>query len=389
MTMRFLRLGMLGIVMCVRMPAPLLPGPNLAKRIEQADAIVVARLTSGTTLASGTRVSSDFMLHVDRVLKGDVIPGSDIAAHLEGRVGFIVQAANQSAISEKLYGIWLLSSAASGPYSVVSRDGNLGDLDFAPVILPEDAPVGKAGETPAASVANELVAGLEWLNETHGSQLSPRATGVYAGQYRALADDLRSLDSSTTLDVYRQLASAKSALLRALGIQGLIAANDPEGVKRAAADWTELSAAADVSPISNSLMAYSNGDDAEAVRSLGALALRDPSEAGLRANAVYALRAIHSKETLPALVALLDDKDDRVRPYALSGLCLFVRNAPNVTPKSVPSMSWMQARPPTPLLNPETQRYCLLGPNQAADLDAYVSFWKSWWSEHQTEIEDR
>ena len=71
-----------------------------------------------------------------------------------------------------------------------------------------------------------------------------------------------------------------------------------------------------------------------------------------------------ARETLPALIALIDDKEERVRPYALSGLCLFVRNAPTVTPQSVPSMPWLQSRQPTPFLNPETQRYCLLGGGQ-------------------------
>ena len=137
-------------------------------------------------------------------------------------------------------------------------------------------------------------------------------------------------------------------------------------------------------------MSYSDDNDGEAERALGALALRDPAEPGLRQNAVYALRAIHTRETLPALIALIDDKEERVRPYALSGLCLFVRNAPTVTPQSVPSMSWLQSRPPTPFLNPETQRYCLLGGfGDHVDLDAYANFWKAWWSEHQTEIEKR
>jgi hypothetical protein len=96
-----------------------------------------------------------------------------------------------------------------------------------------------------------------------------------------------------------------------------------------------------------------------------------------------------ARETLPALIGLIDNKEERVRPYALSGLCLFVRNAPTVTPESVPSMPWLQTRPPTPFLNPETQRCLLGGLGDQVDLDAYANFWKSWWSEHQTEIEKR
>ena len=110
----------------------------------------------------------------------------------------------------------------------------------------------------------------------------------------------------------------------------MIAAGEPEGVIRAAAGWGDLAAGADVNPIVRNLMAYANEDPA-GVRALSALALRDDARGALRQNAAYALRAIHTKETLPALIALLDDHDDRVQPYALSGLCLFVRNAPAVT----------------------------------------------------------
>jgi len=149
------------------------------------------------------------------------------------------------------------------------------------------------------------------------------------------------------LPLYHQFALEKFVALRAVGIAGLIAANDAEGVKRAAADWTDLAASADVGPIIINLMVYANATDTEAVRALGALALRDPAEMGLRENAVYALRSMHSQDALPALVALLDHQEERVRPYALSGLCLFVRNAPVVTPESVRSMSWLQSRKPS------------------------------------------
>src|SRR5205085_11483812 len=94
---------------------------------------------------------------------------------------------------------------------------------------------------------------------------------------------------------------------------------------------------------------------------LGALALRDPAEPGLRESVVYALRAIHTKDTLSTLVTLLDRNEDTVRSDALSGLCLFVRNSPTVTHESVRSMSWPQSRQPAPLLTPETQRYYLPG----------------------------
>jgi hypothetical protein len=357
------------------LPATLIPGPNLAQRIESAGAIVTGKLVHGTTLASGDQVSSDFVLRVDRVLKGNLLVGTEIPAHLEGR-GIFNEPASKPRAIPPMFGIWFLSTGPQ-PYGVISRDGAVGEIYFAPVILPEEAPPGKPGTTPAASVANEMISALQWLAAQPKDQ----------GQFPTLAEDFRTLAPADTLPAYRQFVREDSPRLRAFGIAGLIAAGEPEGVIQAADQWNDLAAAADLSFIIVSLMSYANEDPA-GTSAVASLALREGAAAGLRENAVYALRAIHTREALPALVALLDDPSERVQPYALSGLCLFVRNGPPVTPQSVPSLSWMQSRQPAPLLTHETERYCSLG-GKIANPEAYASFWKSWWNQHRAGIEGR
>jgi len=397
--MRLFQPGILVLALCSHLPAIMIPQPNLAKRIESAGIIVVAKMVSGTSLASGSRVSSDIVLHVDRVFKGDLTPGSEIAAHLEGQGFWVIPNAKQSILSEPVYGIWFLNSEGHS-YALVSRDGKSGELFLAPVVLPEDSPPAEPGDSPVASVRNELAAGLRWIAAKQNGRLHPqaerngtaeerKAAALAISQFRTLADDLRSMDESTTHPVYREFSTDRSAPLRAQGVRGLIEANDPEGIRKAAASWDDLADSADVSPIINSLMTYSNGGDGAAVRTLGTLALRDPAEPGLRENASYALRAIHTREAVPSLIDLLGFNDERVRINALSGLCLFVRNAPTVTPQTVVSMSWMQSRQPAPMLDPETQDHCFMGgiPGRVGDLGSYVSFWNSWWARHRMEIE--
>jgi hypothetical protein len=89
----------------------------------------------------------------------------------------------------------------------------------------------------------------------------------------------------------------------------------------------------------------------------GNLARRGSAETQIRQNVSHALRAIHTKDAARALAVLLEVNNERVRIDALSGLCLFVRNAPTVTPQAVVSMSWMQSRKPAPLLIPEPQSH--------------------------------
>ncbi|PWT90250.1 MAG: hypothetical protein C5B56_05760 [Proteobacteria bacterium] len=368
-----LRLACLGILLCLPSLATLVPSPNLEKRIESSDAIIVGTLIRGMTTASGDRVSTDLVLKVDRVLKGNLMAGDEATAHLEGRAAFIAPAVTTKPIEQRFHGIWLLKGTAL-PYTVISRDGNSGELGWAVVSLPESAPPGAIGKTPAESVANELAAALRWLAPQSAESLLD------------LAMSFATLEAGQTIPWYREFSGAGAARLRVVGIQGLIAANQPDGPVKAAADWADLAGKADIHPIVNAVMQYSNEDPA-AIGALAALAARPDAEAGLRENVAYALRAIHTRAALPGLAALLDDPSARARSYALSGLCLFVRNAPTVTPQSIPSMSWMQVRQPTPFLTPETEPHCLLG-GMAPDADSHILFWKSWWAQHAAAISD-
>ncbi|HZL57319.1 MAG TPA: HEAT repeat domain-containing protein, partial [Bryobacteraceae bacterium] len=344
-------------------PATLIPDSNLTARIGAADAIVVARTVNGVSLAAGDRVSNDFTLRIVASLKGSLIPGSEIGAHLEGRGMWILPEPRQTAILP-LFGIWFLKACGS-TYSVLSRDGKLGEIGFAPVVLPESAP-----RAALASVAQEIAASLRWL----ASAPVPR--------FGQLPLDFATLDPSETIPVYREFASEKIAALSTLGISGLIENNQPDGVKLAAAEWNTLTPEGRAS-IVGSLMSYSNDSDSDAVRSLDRLAVND--DPGLRRNVTQALRAIHTKEALPALAVLLDDKTPGVSFVAAQGFCLFVRNAPIVTPDAVRSMAWTGSRAPAPFRTPDTEPHCF--PRSQTDPGAEAAFWKTWWAEHKAEIE--
>ncbi|MCC6590135.1 MAG: hypothetical protein IT168_25815 [Bryobacterales bacterium] len=151
---------LLVIVLVSPMPGGLIPGPNLAQQIEEADFVVVGGVRSGTVSTSGTRSVSNVVLHVDRVLKGDMTPGVEIGATLEGKPAFVAPAMVTPA--QKLYGIWFLKKDG-GAYSIVPRASGFGELNLAVVAVPEAAPRGRLGLFAAASVANELGAALPWL----------------------------------------------------------------------------------------------------------------------------------------------------------------------------------------------------------------------------------
>ena len=205
-----------------------------------------------------------------------------------------------------------------------------------------------------------------------------------------LAEALDTLgDPSTLLTIYRELASDRAGYLRAIGIAGLIAANDPAGPKQAAAEFRTLFHNAYVSPIAMNLMRYRNPEDGDAVLAVGRLATEnlDLDMPLLQRSAAQALSAIDTKEAMPALITLLDSEDAQVGGHALNGICLFVRNAPVVTPQSIPSGSWRQSREPAPLRTAQTDAYCWIDPLPASWAPrGYIAFWKSWWRDDGLDV---
>jgi hypothetical protein len=296
------------------------PPQSIAKYIESAREIVVANLVYGDL------ASNQFVLHIQRVIKGESVPGAEVAAHFET---YLAEPPVESEEIPRINGIFFLNPDSRG-YTVP-------DLDCAPVNLPPDAPPGAPGDTPAASVANEIVSALHWI-----------AQGDFYPEVWGLAEALGSLDSSITQPIYRQFVDDQSPFMRELGIHGLISANDPEGVKLA----VEITTASPL--IAGSLQSYSNPDPS-GIAALSKLALRDPglNEPIIQRSATAALSMIHTKETLPALAKLLDSKDEGNRWQAIFGFCQFASS-------------------------PEIEHYCE-GLDQAID----INFWKSWWTTHQ------
>jgi hypothetical protein len=122
------------------------------------------------------------------------------------------------------------------------------------------------------------------------------------------------------------------------------------------------------------------------VAALGRVATNNNLLAGIREGAAYALRSIHSRETLPYLVSLLDSADPRLRQQAFSGLSMFVENLGMVTPESVPPMTWARPLGPAPYQTAETDKFRGLSQVPVAEHPQFVTFWRTWWARYGPEI---
>jgi len=107
----------------------------------------------------------------------------------------------------------------------------------------------------------------------------------------------------------------------------------------------------------------------------------------LERSAAQALRSIHTKEAMPYLMELLDSSDPGVPGEAMSGICLFVRNAPVLAQQSTSSLDWMQSREPAPFRTEQTDSHCFTSPVPSSWIHAsHSTFWKRWWREHEAEV---
>ena len=380
--------------------------PDLAQALRASDTVVVARAVSGNARISTAGASSELLLRVIRVIEGEVTAGSQIAIKTQGSGSYIIGPASKMAHSwtvEPFTALWFLRRQGER-YAVVPVAPGSGEPARASLRLLEGASPAPESNELHRAVALEIIATLRLMATTHKNEIKPRynvqtingqvdrsyAFGNYAWQALQLSEALATLgDRPTLLAVYRELAADQAGYLRAIGIAGLIAANDPAGPKQAAAELRSLFREADLSPIAISLMGYRNPEDREAILALGRIATEfaDLDMPWLQKGAARALNSLHTKDTLPTLITLLDSDDAEVGGLALNGICLFVRNRPVLTPESIPTGSSRQSGEPAPFRTKETDAYCWMNPLPASWAPAACkAFWKTWWHDHGEEV---
>ena len=380
--------------------------PDLAQALRAADTIVVARVISGKARSSPAGASGELLLRIIRVIEGEIAAGSQVAIKTHGSRFYIPGPAARMSGSwavQHFTALWFLRRQGE-QYSVIPVTPNAGEPQRASLLLPENAsPASQSNELHRA-VAEEIIATLRAMAITHPNEIKPvfnvqmingqvdrgYSFGNYAAKALQLTEALATLgDQPTLLAVHRELASDQVGYLRSIGIAGLIAANDPAGPRQAAGELRNLSREAYLGPIATSLMGYRNPEDREAILAIGRMATEfaDLDLPLLQRSAARALNALHTKETLPTLITLLDSKDAEVGGLALNGICLFVRNAPIVRPEAILSGSWRQSREPAPFRTKDTDAYCWMDPLPGSWAPPeYKAFWKTWWHDHREEV---
>lgn len=333
--------------------------------ISKADIIVVGTIASGTE----TDQNVSFDLSVIRVIKGSDIPQLLHVSHDWIRRGVMVPA-GPILIDFHAPGIWLLKKATGGSLDVLpgsEPDGILTNLCFPAV---EQLP--SAYQYPSSvSVAEKVV--LEAGAGMQNSKIAPMQ----------FLDSLGGINSPAVDRILTGFMQSPDLSFQVVGLSGLLGRNAPGSISKLAKMWPAIRDN-HYTPLVISAVRNSFRDTSpESVQQLIAMA-NDPSSASdLRAAIVWALKAMHTKESISFLASLLSSKDASERMNAVIGISSFANGCPAQTPANVASMEYMHFRNPSPYRTPETIAAFAFGPVTSEREAELVDFWTGWWNQNK------
>jgi hypothetical protein len=195
-------------------------------------------------------------------------------------------------------------------------------------------------------------------------------------------------DAQQIFDVWS--ASPSSRLVAYALTARISSAQDPSAVVGASGLVTSK---ADMLLISSAIRGYRNPDP-KGVVAIGKIATAQAADPQISMNCAYALMAVHTRESMPYLVALLDSPTSMTRQLALAGISAFVTNM-RIAKDGVDSA---EAR--DEVMNPGnrrtlpandapfetsvTRQYLHFGPfSSPADESSFIAFWKTWYQQNK------
>jgi hypothetical protein len=361
----------IGLVVCLiiaassvtRLGADKRPTDTLA---DGSDAVVLAEIRSGQQ--SGNVAT--FFLSIQRTLKGSLAVGTVISVSGRSSVS-----GNRSLGGQ--YGLWFLKNTVGqwGLMPVIAGGATLESSGYVP--LPKtgsDAAVSVASSSDTVSdqIAGALVSALEGY--TDARQLYP------------IALQLSRIGTSAKLPgFYRTLRAKPDPQLKFIGLAGSLGGDDEISAVLEIANSADLLPTLRTRSLLETAVSGMHNPDRRVVLALGKFA--GSADRALQRSAAMALENIHSRDTLPFLVQLLDSADSMARETALSGLSRFVDNLPIHTDQDTVNGTALRPQGTTPYRTPETDKYSLsrrqLGLANEAE---YIQFWKSWWARMKDQI---
>jgi HEAT repeat protein len=194
---------------------------------------------------------------------------------------------------------------------------------------------------------------------------------------------------------FQEWRSSPSLALQTAAMRSLISSGDTEALLQVRSELESPSSSVSRT-LGGALWAFRSTDPV-AIKILGELAISSNPPLETRQSAASALYALHTKDTLPYLVQLLDSSDKILRVDAISGLSAFALHMRMIGASGVGSDALDE------VMNPARRRKI---PDAAAPFDTdetrqnvhfgffrddreefrYLNYWKSWFQRNRSRI---
>ncbi len=279
---------------------------------------------------------------------------------------------------QPLYGIWFLSMNDSGTWDVLISRPSQGVRTVFGIFLPaSSAPLSPPYAYPAGTplldaLVYETAAGVQ-----SASAQSPDADPEVL---------LGAFDSINTPAVQAMLATclaSSSPAFQAVGLAGSLERGVPGTIQQLVQLWPTISVDPHQADVVFALRNSWRDPTPAAVQQLASMtAAALPAYSDLRAAAIRALAAIHTKEALPFLATLLVSIDPGEQERAVYGLSSFANGCPMQTNGNVVSLAYLQCDQPSPYRTADTTANFGFRAGPPDQESALVSFWQTWWNNH-------
>lgn len=331
------------------------------KLAASADAIVAASVT-------GVDIGSDqvvYTLNIVRTFKGSLQPSTITLT--QSRAGLKI-----AGVPLGTTGIWFLKQASSGTWdALVSRP--FGAHRSQELFLPAGAatPTGPFAYGPTTSMVDALV-----YEVAAGIQSTPDDPEVLRGA----VDQMNS--PAVTAVSLAYMASADPGI-KAVGLAVSLQNGLPGAIQQLAQSWGQISSDWHAFDVINVLRGSWRDSTPAAATQLASFAGTAPVASPIRAAAIRALAALHTRDTLPFLASLLSSSSSSEQEQAIYGMSAFANGCPVQTRANTTSMAYLtQCDHSSTYSTADTWAHFAFGSGSSDRNSAYLQFWQGWWSNH-------
>ena len=294
-------------------------GWSQGEALRRADAAVIGELTAGAAGELADGVAAAAVLRIRRVIKGDVVPETELRLAWDYRPGPI-DVPDPFEGMPPLYGLWLLAGPSAGVWRPLPAAPYLPRMGGVCLELPRTEPVGEffypGDALPDVRLARELAGALDAIAEARGEALNPErrplSGGGFSGRitaeqarFQQIAGMLAEADPASSLPLYRRFADSPHANLRVVGLAGRMRAGDIEAVLALERDAAALAPTLEAVNLAHSLDRLAFDQHLPALEALGRAALAETEIPNLEGAAALRLGGARRWEAFPYLAAML------------------------------------------------------------------------------------